>query len=112
MTTQVDDILDAQVPLHAALSPLVVKALSYARMSNTDKASGDHSGHWERQFTFTVENIGYLLEAALNQSSTFEVFNARQHDVENFLGDAADDPDVWAKTYRIMRDVATMWRGQ
>lgn len=109
METKVDDILDASVTLHRALAPMTITALSYARMSNWDKAKGDQSGYWERQFVCTVDCIAHLLDAAMEQRGDFDVFSDRRRQLENFLGDEADDPDVWHNTDHIQRNLIEMW---
>ena len=110
METQVD-VLDTQLTLWQALDPMLIKALSYARMSNTRKAEGDHMNYFEEQFIGTVECIAHVLSAALGHDRTYEVFAARRRELENFLGDAADDPDVWNHTISIARDVTKVWMG-
>lgn len=112
METNVDDVLDTLVPVHLALAPMTVTALSHARMSNARKAQGDHSNYWEDRFITTVDCIAHLLSAAFNHRDDFDLFTARRRQLENFLGDEADDPDVWSHTDRIQRGMVELWRGE
>jgi hypothetical protein len=110
MTTDVD--LDLQVPLYKALAPLTVTALSYARMSNMDKAADKHDGHWEGKFSEVVGCVAHLLDAFTDNRYDFDTFSARRRQLENYLGDEADDPDVWQHTFDIQRELVRIWTGQ
>lgn len=105
------DVLDTKLTLGDALDSMVIKALSYARMSNTRKAEGDHNNYFEEKFRDTVECLSYVLGAALGHDTSYDVWSARRREVENFLGDAADDPEIWSHTLRVTRDMVKVWQG-